>query len=277
MKKIKKRSKFPKCPKSFPGVQTCLGALFWKNFFAQCSMDSSKVFEKIKKIQNCKNAQDRTENCANFFWTCFVAIFQKKRMPRVPWRVGPSKKLKKNQKILKIPKKRKTFPKVCKHVLNMFWGNFFPQTFAQCSMEGRVFKKFQKSKKAQNHSLKCSTVFWTCFGAIFLKTFFAPCSMEGRAFESFQKNQKNSKIQKSPKSFPKVSTRVLNMLWAMFLKIFCPVFHAVHFRFSGLKYRSSVFRNNTQQTVFLHSRHSQYTQSHFRFSGLKTMSSDSPN
>ena len=142
-------------------------------------------------------------------------------------------------------------------------------------MEGRVFKKFQKSKKAQNHSLKCSTMFWTCFGAIFLKTFFSPCSMEGRAFESFQKNQKNSKIQKSPKSFPKVSTRVLNMLWAMFLKFFCPVFHAVHFRFSGLKNMSSVLRHNTQQTFFLHSSHSQYTQFHFRCSGLKIVSSDS--
>ena len=55
----------------------------------------------------------------------------------------------------------------------------------------------------------------------------------------------------------------------MFLKTFCPVFHAVHFRFSALTIESSVFRNNTQQTFFLHSRHSQYTQSLFRISGLK--------
>ena len=38
---------------------------------------------------------------------------------------------------------------------------------------------------------------------------------------------------------------------------------------------SSVLRHNTQQTFFLHSSHSQYTQFHFRCSGLKIVSSDS--
>ena len=38
---------------------------------------------------------------------------------------------------------------------------------------------------------------------------------------------------------------------------------------------SSVLRHNTQQTFFLHSRHSQYTQFHFRCSGLKNVSSGS--
>ena len=136
MKKIKKRSKFQICPKSFPSVQTCLGQFFWKSFFAHCSMNSTKVFEKIKK---------------------------------------------------------------------------------------------------------------------------------------------NSKFQKCPKSIPKVSKRVLNMLYGNFSVFFCPVILAGLFRFSGLKNMSSVFRNNTQQRFFLHSRHSQYTQTHFRFSGLIIMSSDSPN
>ncbi len=50
--------------------------------------------------------------------------------------------------------------------------------------------------------------------------------MDGRVFENFQKNQNFSKIQKCPKSFPKVSKRVLNMFWGNFFeKNYCPVFH----------------------------------------------------
>ena len=93
----------------------------------------------------------------------------------------------------------------------------------------------------------------------------------------FEKKQKKSNFRKFPKSIPKVSKRVLKMLYGNFSGFFCPVIHAGLFTFSGLKNKSSVFRNSTQQRFFLHSRHSQYTQSHFRFSGLIIMSSDSPN
>ena len=148
-------------------------------------------------------------------------------------------------------------------------------------MQGRVLEIFQKIKKiqssiiAQNRSQKCANVFSTCFGANLSKIFFAPCSPEGRVFENFQKNRKSSKFQKCPKSFPKVSTRVLNMLWGDFSDFFCRVFDAGLFSFSGLKNVSSVLRHTTQQTFFFHLRHSQYTQSQFRFSGLKILSSDS--
>ena len=138
------------------------------------------------------------------------------------------------RKISKIQKGPKSFTKLSKLALNMFWGIFSEKkSFAQCSMDGRAFdnfrkkpKKFQNSKSAKNRSQKSPNVFWTCFGAIFRK-------------------------------------------------FFCPVFQAGLFRFSGLENMSSVLRNNTQQTFFLHSRHSQYTQSLSRFSGLKIMSPDS--
>ena len=60
--KIKKFSKFHKCPKLFPKVPnvfwTCFCVIFPNDFFAQCSMEG-RVFEmflkKFKKIQNCKN------------------------------------------------------------------------------------------------------------------------------------------------------------------------------------------------------------------------------
>ena len=47
--------------------------------------------------------------------------------------------------------------------------------------------------------------------------------MEGRVFENFPKNQKILKYQKCPKTFPKVSKRVLNVFWGnFFLKNFMP-------------------------------------------------------
>ena len=100
-------------------------------------------------------------------------------------------------------------------------------------MEGRVFenfqknqKKFQKSKHAQKRSQKCPNVFWRCFGVIFSKKIFAQCSMEGRVFENFPKTKNFSKFQKCPKSFPKVSKRVLKMFQGDFFeKTFRPVFH----------------------------------------------------
>ena len=64
----------------------------------------------------------------------------------------------------------------------------------------------------------------TCFeyvlGRFFRKSFFVQCSLEGRVVENFQKNQKSSKFQKCPKSFPKVSKRVLNMFWVIFFENF---------------------------------------------------------
>ena len=53
---------------------------------------------------------------------------------------------------------------VSKHVLNLFWVNFFDFFFAQCSVEGRVFENFQNfffqnSKNAQKCSQKSPNMF----------------------------------------------------------------------------------------------------------------------
>ena len=98
-------------------------------------------------------------------------------------------KFQKNQKILKIPEKPKTFPKVCKRVLNMFWGNLTQQFFARCSMEGRAFENFRKNQKnfkIQKMPLIVSKSVHTCFeNALgrFIRIFFAQCSMQ--AFSDF--------------------------------------------------------------------------------------------
>ena len=60
----------------------------------------------------------------------------------------------------------------------------------------------------------------TCFSVIFSKKIYAQCSMEGRVFEKFQIFF--SKFQKGPKSFPKVSKRVLNLFWVNFFEFFLP-------------------------------------------------------
>ena len=125
----------------------------------------------------------------------------------------------------KFQKGPKSFPKVSKRVLNLFWVNFFEKFFlpsvAWRVEFSKIFKKiyFQNSKNAQ----KCSQDIQTCFSVIFSKKNYAQCSMEGRFFENFQIFF--PKFQKGPKSFPKVSKRVLNMFWGKFFeKIFCPVF-----------------------------------------------------
>ena len=67
----------------------------------------------------------------------------------------------------------------------------------------------------------------TCFDCNlgqFFRKIFAQCSMEARVFENFLKNQKILKIQKCPKSFPKVSKHVLNMFWGKLFEKFLPSF-----------------------------------------------------
>ena len=136
-----------------PNVSWCT---FLEKFF--CSVfhgfiESFRKNQKNSKLQKCPRSYRKL---CKLLLNMFCGNFSKKRMPRVPWRVGPSKKLKKIKK---------------------FW-------------------KFQKSTK---HSQKCANMFWTCFGAIFLKKFFAPCSMEGRAFEKIKKKSKKFKNPKKPK------------------------------------------------------------------------------
>ena len=65
----------------------------------------------------------------------------------------------KKTKIFQRSKNAQKRSKVFKHVLNMFWGNFFEKKIAQCTMEGHdleIFLKksgiFKNSKKAQKRS-----------------------------------------------------------------------------------------------------------------------------
>ena len=61
-------------------------------------------------------------------------FFWKRFLPRVPWRVGPSKVFKKIKKIQKSKKAQNRFQK-CPHVFWTCFGRCFWKFFAQCSMQ----------------------------------------------------------------------------------------------------------------------------------------------
>ena len=136
----------------------------------------------------------------------------------------------------------KSFPKISKLVLNMFCGYFSEKKLPRVPCRvgpSEIVKKNQKNFKIPKVPKVVSKSVHTCFDYAlgqFFRIFFAQCSMQG--FSDF------------------LDLRI----WV---------------QFSGPKNKSSVFRNITQQTFFLHSRHIQCTQSHFRFSGPKFLSSDS--
>ena len=67
-------------------------------------------------------------------------------------------------------------------------------------------------------------MFWTCFGVLFSEISFLQCvPWRVESSKCFQKIKKIPKFQKCPKSFPKVSKRVLNDIWGNFFeKFFMP-------------------------------------------------------
>ena len=135
-------------------------------------------------------------------------------MPGVPWRVEFSKIFK--IFFFEIPEMPKIVPKgiqTCfERVLGQIFRNFFLPSVPWRVEFSKIFKKnifkIPKMPKSVPKSIQ------TCFEHVlrkFFEKFYAQCSMEGRVFENFLNNQKILKIQKCPKSFPKVSKHVLNM------------------------------------------------------------------
>ena len=84
-----------------------------------------------------KSVQTRFEHVLGYF-------FEKKFLPSVPWRVESSKIFKKIKKFSKFQKCSKSFPKVSKRVLNMYWGDFFEKKIFPVFQEGSRLRKFSK-------------------------------------------------------------------------------------------------------------------------------------
>ena len=256
------RNRSQKCPNV---CWTCFEAIFPKKFFCSVFHGGSscrKFSKKSKTFQNCKKAQNRSQKCPNVFWTCFGVIFSKIFFAQCSMEGRVFENFQKNQKFSKFPKKRlfwvnflekfflpslpwKSFPKVSKRVLNMFWGNFFESFVAQCLWRVESSKSFF----AHNRSQKSPNVFWICFEnfqkKIFSKKNF-PKRVQtcfeyvlGRFFRknflfhggsSLRKFSKRSKTIQNCKNAQNLSQKCPNVIWTCFglifsKKIFCPVFH----------------------------------------------------
>ena len=119
----------------------------------------------------------------------------------------------------------KSVPKSIQTCFEHVLGKFFRKIFAQFSMECRVFENFQKKNifKIPKMPKSVPKSIQTCFRVIFFEKILCPVFHGGSSFRKF--SIFFSKFQKCPKSFPKVSKRVLNVLWGKFFeKFFCPVF-----------------------------------------------------
>ena len=161
-KKIRKVSKFQKCPKSFPKVSKRVLNVFCGKSFGKFlpsfrwNVESSKIFKifffKIPKMP--KSVPKRIQ-------TCFRVIFSKKINAQCSVEGQVFEKFQKF--FLKFQKCPKVFPKVSKRVLNVFWGNFFENFLLSVPWRVKFSKNFkffvQNSKNAQKCSQKNPNVF----------------------------------------------------------------------------------------------------------------------
>ena len=74
-KKIKKISKLLNCPKTFPSVQTCFGAILLKKVFCPWFHGVIESFQKNQRNSKFPKCPNRFQKCPRVFWTCFGAIF----------------------------------------------------------------------------------------------------------------------------------------------------------------------------------------------------------
>ena len=177
--------KIPKSPKIVPKMSKSVLNMFWGNFFEIffCPVlhggSSLRNVFKSKNFQNSKIAQNRSQKCANVFWTCFGVIFPESFFCPV-FHGGSSlrnffKKSKYFQNSKNAQNRSRKYP-------NAFWTSFgviFSKIFfAQCSMEGRVFemllRKFKKFRIPKTYKIvpKLSKIVLNMFwGNFFVKIF----------------------------------------------------------------------------------------------------------
>ena len=145
----------------------------------------------------------------------------------------------------KFQKCPKSFPKVSKRVLNVFWGklseNFlpsFPRRFESQKSFKKKSKKICKIPKTPKIVPKRIQTCFDCNLGQFFRKVFAQFSMEGQVFENFQKNQKRFKFPKMRKIVPKSIQTCFGRVWGKLSENFCPVFHGMSSlqKFSKKKY-----------------------------------------
>ncbi len=165
--------------------------------------------QKFSKIQKCpKSFPKVSKRVLNMFSGVFFG--KKKLLPSVPWRVESSKIFKKIKKFSKIEKCPKSFPKVSKRVLNMFWVNFFEKIFwpsgpwrVESSKNFKKIKKFSKIEKCPKSFPKLSKRVLNMFWGNFSEKNFCPVVHGGSSLRKISKKSKNFKIRKLLKIVPK--------------------------------------------------------------------------
>ena len=143
-------------PKSVPkSIQTCFRVIFSKKNLCPVFHGGSRLrkiskkIRKVSKFQNCPKMLPKvSKRVLNVFWGKLFEKF----LPSFPWNVESSKIFKKN--VFKIPKMPKSVPKSIQTCFRVILSKKF---YAQCSVEGRVFKNFQK--KMFSKFQKCPKVF----------------------------------------------------------------------------------------------------------------------
>ena len=218
--------KVPKKPKiDTKSVQTCFehasGQIFPKKKLPSVPwrLETSKSWKKFKKnsiFRICPKSFPKVPKSVLgwFFWKFFSPVFHGgSRLRKI------SKKFEKRQNSKNVQNRSQMCSK-------MFWGNFFENFLAQCSMEARDFENFQKSLKNVKLPKKSKIVpksvqksFEHVSGQILAKKFFAQCSMVARDFEKFQKKSKKIQNSKNTQNHSqKKSKSVLNMFWGNFFR-----------------------------------------------------------
>ena len=173
----------PKCPNVFWGN-------FFKTFFSPVFHGVIESFRKNQK--SFKNAK-MPNIVPKIVQTCFEHVlwqfFRKKKLPRVPCRVGPSIFFQ-NSKKFNIPKVHKIVSKSLQMCFEHVLGQFFPTSFCPVFHGGWIFRKFSKKSKKLSKFQNCQKSFpkrvQTCFEHALWRffRFFLP-SVPCRAFQIF--------------------------------------------------------------------------------------------
>ena len=234
---MKNFSNFHNCPKSFPKVRKSVLNKCWVNFFEQffCPVfhggsSLRNVFKKSKIFQNSIIAQNRSQKCANVFWTSVGLTFSNNFFAQCSMEGRVFEMLFKKLKKFKLPKTLKIVPKLSKSVLNMFWGKFFEKIFlpsvpwrveySKCFQKIENISKFQKRPKiVPKLSKSVLNMFW----GNFFENFICPVFHGGSSLRNVLKKSKNFQISKNAQNR---TQKCANAFWTCFEVIFSKIFFA---------------------------------------------------
>ena len=199
MKKIKKGSKSQKCPKSFPGVQTCLGAIFLEKFF--CSVfhgfiESFRKNQKNSKLQKCPRLYRKL---CKLLLNMFCGNFLEKKNAPCSMECRAFEKIKKKSKNFENSKKAQNIPKSVKTCFEHVLGHFFPTNFCPMFHGGSSLQKISKIQKGPKSFAKVFNHVLNMFWGDIFEDVFCPVFHGGSGLRKFSKKSKKFKIPKKPK------------------------------------------------------------------------------